>query len=165
MNFQLDTVIIATVVAVVAPSILAIGNARIATNKQKLQWTRDDALENRHIAREKVIASKAKEAADINTERLKAIEDTANIIHSLVNTDLTEAYQRDLSSVIDSRDALQRVIDITLSHGSETLQQDKDELALKDLRIAELERIVKTRLAHQEVIDTQSAEIEAEANK
>ena len=149
---QTETIVVALMVSVIAPSVLAFGNSRINSKKQATQWKRDDELEARHIVREEEVARKAQVAADVNTNRLKALEEQTNIIHSLVNHQLTLVYQHDLESLVEARGYLQKIIDVS-KENNEQNQHDLDELSLKDIRIEELEKIVVARLDQQKIID------------
>jgi len=151
--FDPDTVIVAVIVAILAPSVLAIGNARINRNNQKLQWERDDALEAKRIAREDAVAAQRELETQEHQKRLSAIEDQANVIHSLVNSELTQAYQRALDSMIASRDNLQKVISMTIASGEIPNPKDTEDLALMGSRISELEHLVLIRLQQQQTID------------
>jgi len=146
VGFQTDTVVVACIVAVVAPSILAVGNARINDKRQTKEWAREDAVEERRIAREH-------EREQRTETRLDDISAETRIIHALVNSELTKAYERDLSSVIASRDALEKVIELTCQLGEKPDQIDVNELEDKENRIRLLEKVILMRQQHQEILD------------
>jgi hypothetical protein len=145
-TFQVDTIIVALIAALIAPSVLAIGNARISARNQDKLWAREDELETRRIAREEERYSRMQES-------LSSITLEAKTIHALVNSELTKAYERDLGSVIVARDALAKVIELTKQLGEEPSEEDLKALSAKDYRINMLERIIQERKKHQEKLD------------
>lgn len=153
MQFQADTIIIACIVAVIAPSVLAIGNSRIQDKRQEKQWARDDALEARRLLREEAFEKATELSLKKNSEKLKSIENETKIIHSLVNSELTRAYESDLTAVIESKEAIQKVIDITIKLGNDPDPIDLRDLVIKETRISELEHIISSRYLRQSFID------------
>lgn len=151
---QSETIIVALLVSIVAPSILAVGNARINEKRQKLQWTREDEIEARNENRARL----AEERAAESNNKLKSIQEQTTVIHSLVNSELTKAYERDLKSVSNSRLYLQTIVEMKTIKGQSPEQSDIEELAALDTRIDELQSIILSRLSQQAEIDKQIAD-------
>ena len=134
------------IVAVIAPSVLAIGNNRLNRKNLEQQWKRDDELEQRRLEREK-------QSAANQDKRFSAIEEQTHVIHSLVNSELTRAYQNDLESTTEARDLLQKVINLSVDANGSADPEDLIEMNNLTVKINELTRIISNRQTQQKEID------------
>jgi len=148
-----DTIIVAAIVAIIAPSILAAGNARISNKRQRIQWERDDAVEARQVAREKAAQNHTNASNEIQNRRLTSIEDQSKVIHALVNSELTEAYKQNLKALQETKAALENMIAINDSLGLARNPSSAVDLYLVDQRIGALVVKIEAREAQQEKID------------
>ena len=146
MQLQTNTIIVACIVAIIAPAILAVGNNRLNRKNQELQWKREDELEQRRLDREK-------DAEKNQDTRFTAIEDQTKVIHSLVNSELTRAYENDLESTKEAKTNLQRIIDLSIDANGFADPADTVELNNLTVRINDLTRIISNRNNQQREID------------
>lgn len=186
----MEVIVVALIVSVISPLMLAYITNKSRINEKREDWRRQDVVAaraaevaERLLAKQeettrqtKATAEQAKEAASLLVENNKVVADTAvvtnsklDIIHTLVNSNMTAALQGELDrskGEIDSAKGqvvlMREVIGLRIEAGQEPDPDAMGVLAaleakVKDLehKSAELEANLKDRLQQTKVADAQ----------
>lgn len=142
-----QTLLIAVMVAVIGPLLLSWLNGCQRQAERAEDWRRQDLV----AARAAEVAVQAKESADNTNEKL-------DVIHKLVNSQLSTALKNELEALVRERAMMTELIELKKANGLEPTATAAEAIATSQARITELRGIIKDRTEQQEAIDAQTAE-------
>jgi len=162
---QFVAIVAGIIVALIAPALLAINTARLATLSKRQDWARQDLVAARLEKKQDDIAKAAQKTADllvkaqeetirrtdVVAKRAREADDDIQAqlkqIHTLVNSDMTAARKAELVAVETALGLLNRVIAINHRAGMPISSDDRESKDDKETRIEELKTIIADRNA------------------
>lgn len=154
---DVGTLLIAIMVSIVAPVLLSYLNGRERHKEKKQEYERQDLVAERvaEAARQaeqaaklllednKRVATLAATTSRTTLLRLQHIADQGAEIHRLVNSNLTQAQQRELSATITMHETMLEVIDLKRKAGFPPSEKALTVVNEVQGRIANMERELK----------------------
>jgi hypothetical protein len=144
----METIVIALVVSIVSPAILALINNYFRRQDKKLDWEREDN-----------VAEKAREAAKLllaANERVAKTAEVTNskldVIHGLVNSQMTAAMESELNATVAQIVLMQEVSDLKTSKGVKPQPKAVSAMNALNTKISELRAALGDRKAEAERI-------------
>lgn len=130
---------------------------------QDANWAREDQLEERSIARQKVISDQAAEAARLLLEsnrqvamRADELNTKIGVVHALVNSAMTSQIQTEYDGVTRELILLNLLVDGDAKAGREPSQEFVAALGAAKAKIAELRVLLDERHRQAAVIEKQA---------
>ena len=174
----MDTLLVALVVAVIGPVLLAYLTNRSRRQDKQEDWARQDAVAAQAaeaarllLERQDAVAAQAREAARLLLDSNERVAETAavtngklDVIHTLVNSNMTAAMQAELDATTRELAMMREVIALNKAAGR---QPSTDALAAIEStthKIRELEAALADRLQQTHVVEAQ-AKAQAQALK
>lgn len=129
----------ALIASSLAPVLLAIVTTRERRAETRERWDHEDAMA-------------AGAAAAAATQRLHnaAVAEQLDAIHSLLDSELTQAQQRELDAARALLARSQEVIDLRRGAGTQPSVAEEDHLLELEIRITAMAELLATRAAHRE---------------
>lgn len=142
------------------PLLMQRSTTKARREERKEDWKRQDDVAEKAastarslIERQSQVAEKAAVAVDLLAENTaiqvaatKTLTEKVDVVHTLVNSNLTLATQK-------TREAKQGKLTLLLKHEPESTEID-----LLKLEVAELDAVLKDRLTQQKAVETQQAQ-------
>jgi hypothetical protein len=162
-------------VAVAAPALLLYLSGKQAERAKRLDWDRQDKVaaqvalaakeitERAHIlvASNAEVARIAQESNDSTHARLTRLQETADITHALVNSNLTERMRSELDAMVRELVALREIMELKQAAGVEPSPAAQQEITLKIVQIAEMRAQLKDRIETQAVLDDIARQVQS----
>lgn len=152
MSYPMQTIGIALLVSVVAPTLLALLNNWSMRKAKVLDWEREDQKE---FQKEK----KANEVADRLLASNKEVAETAaltngklDVIHVLVNSNMTAAMRAELDATIRELALMRQIVERDKTDGRPVLPEALAALKSTQLKINELNSTLNDRLKQTQVV-------------
>lgn len=161
--------IVALLTAVIGPVTLAHlqGKQQLAAKLE--DWRRQDEVAARAaevakqlLAKQEETAQKTREAAELLVENNKVVAETAEItngkldqIHTLVNSNMTEALQSELDSVRAQLAMMRELITFKVAQGVEPSEETAATLKALEIKAQKLAANLKDRLEQTKIADAQ----------
>lgn len=123
--------VITSIASIVSPVILSIITIRARRKDRQEDWARQDQV--------------AKKLAETAKSSVAATNGKLDVIHKLVNSNMTAAMQDSLDSTLRERAALIELREYRLDLGKEPTEDTLTAIALADAKIAELLAILADR--------------------
>jgi len=172
-----ETVLVALVVSVIAPSVLAWLTGRQRQADKAQDWAREDAVAAQAakaakllLDRQEADARKREEAAALlleANERVARTAETTNtkldVIHTLVNSNMTAAMQSELDSTVRELAALKEIIALKAAAGDKPSPEALAAITYTEAKIGELTATLNDRQEAAAVVADQEAEGAAKA--
>lgn len=96
------------------------------------------------------------EVARVARETAAATDSKLDVIHTLVNSQLTTALQNEMRELVHSRAMMLELIELKKANGLQPTHDTLDELGLAKARIAELQTVIEERAAQQQLAERQA---------
>jgi len=146
--------------SITAPLILAHRTERMHREDQLSDYQRQDAVA-KAAADAAAAAHKAatviQEHTAVTVVKLNDANEKLDVIHGLVNSNMSAAMQSELDALVTSLAMMREVIDLKRSGGSEPTEESLIALRDTEAKISELKTTVAERLTQAETIATQAA--------
>ncbi len=162
MSYPMQTILVALLVSVFAPSLLAWLNNRSRKKEKLLDWEREDKKEKEKADKAEEVAQRlldsnkqiANEAARISEKTFGKMQE----IHTLVNSDMTAARmdQRDQTKL--TLLGLRKIIQLDKDAGRLPSVDDTDAILAAEKQIIRLDAILSDRAAQQRSVELQQSE-------
>lgn len=130
-------IVVAMISGVVGPGILALLTTRAQAQARREDWARQDA-----------IADRQEKAAAANGSRLDEI-------HTLVNSNLTDAQRRELAATQAMLVTMREVVDLKRAGGLEPGPQSLQAIEMTQMRVDALEHDLERKLQQTEAAAAQ----------
>lgn len=101
--------------------------------------------ETKNWARQDKVAAAVKEVARVAAVNSLEVSGQLRTIHTLVNSNMTEALSKELAQTLSTATALKKVIELNREAGREPTPDDLEALAKTDERIGELTHVLADR--------------------
>lgn len=120
-------IVLALIVSVIAPLVLAWAQNRARREEKKLDWAREDQV--------RITLA----------ESNKAMSNQLTVIHTLVNSNMTAAMQDSLDSTVRELASLRELCELKRASGHEPSQDTLSAIAMAEAKIAELTAMLADR--------------------
>ncbi len=163
---QVQVVLVALLVSVVAPTILALITNRSRRADKAQDWARIDAVAAQAKADAVVAREGQEKAAQLLAENNKIVAETARdtterltVIHTLVNSNMTAAMQENLDATVRERVALKAQEAMLISFQHMVPPELSAAIALAEAKISELTIQLNDRKRQQGIVEAQEKTI------
>jgi hypothetical protein len=147
----MNTLLIALVVAVIGPLLLSWRQGIQRRKEKALDWEREDK-----------VAEQARKAADLLVAANERVAKTAevtngklDVIHTLVNSNMTAAMQAELDATTRELAMMREVIDLKQAAGKKPTPMALAAVTATESKIHELQTALADRLKQNELADAQ----------
>lgn len=147
--------LIAAIAAMMSPALLAFLSNNARRDEKREDYARQDKVAARAekaasdlIASNKEVAEAARTAAIVTNGKL-------DVIHTLVNSNMTAAMQSELDAKLQNLALLREVSDLKKAAGENPSPEAQAVIAMTEQKIAELQAVLVDRLAQSKVADAQ----------
>jgi hypothetical protein len=140
-----DTVTLGIVVAIcstVGPVLVALVQSRNRRKEKAQDYAREDAVAERAAVAARLLAVNTQKVVDSTQET----HDKLDVIHVLVNSNMTAAMQAELDATVREAAMIQEVIDLKRNHGIEPTVEALATLESARKKISELRAELADRL-------------------
>lgn len=156
-------IVVALISAIVGPSVLAFFTGRQRANEKKLDWARQDEVAAQAAKAATALVEGQKEAAELlvvaNERVAEAAESTSaklDVIHTLVNSNMTAAMQAELDATVREVAMMKEVIRLNQVAGSKPSADARATLKATEEKISELKATLSDRLKQTKVAEAQA---------
>jgi hypothetical protein len=177
MQDYLVPVLVAAIVAS-GPTILAIVTNRQRTRDKEIDWARQDVVADRvtdAAVKAKAVAEQAAEAARLLLERQDAADaqravaadllvaanerlgGKLDVIHTLVNSNMTAAMQAEYDATVRELAMMREVVALNHAAGREASAEALGAIAATDVKVADLWATLQDRLHQTKVAEAQAS--------
>lgn len=154
MNDVLWTAVIVAASATVSPLMLAFLTNRQRDAAQKKDWARQDQL----IERTETTAALLLAANERVAQGTKVTNDKLDVIHTLVNSNMTAAMQAEHDATVRELAMMREVIALHRADGREPNVESLAAIDSTEHRIAELKASLADRLTQAKAVEVQQTE-------
>lgn len=116
--------------------------AEIRREEKKLDWARQD-----------IVAAKAEQTASMMLQATHSNNEKLDIVHALVNSNLTAAMQAEYDSMTRELALMHEVMEMRLSNGQEPSEHTKSAIVVTEAKLKELGERLVARAAQQADMD------------
>lgn len=151
-----STLIIAAAVAIsgmISPVFLAMLTNRARRDEKEREWARRDLVADRAEASARRAEAATRDLIEINTEIAESnlgIASTVDVIHELVNSNMTQAIQSEYDATVREGVLMRELIAVHAADGRAPEAETLAALTTTDQKITELRGVLDARIAQQE---------------
>lgn len=149
-------------VGIVAPAYLLSRTEKIHREDRQADWARQDAVAAKAEAASRAIADRAAEAARLLAENNMLVAETAketgkklDVIHELVNSNMTAAMQSEFEAVTRELAMMREVVELRRAAGQEPGPDALAAIAATQAKLAELDVTLDDRAKAQNRVNQQ----------
>lgn len=147
---MMEVILVALIVSLIAPTVLAIISGRQRREEKREDWRREDAV----AAKALIAAKKAADVLEANNRTAAVLAKNSHIItnekldviHALVNSNMTAALQAELDSYVSQVLLLKEIAELKSANGVRPSIDSDIAIKLLENKIAELTATLKDRL-------------------
>ncbi len=155
ISYPNQTIIVAITVSLISPLILSFLTNRSRIREKELDWKREDSKEKEKADKAQEVADRlfaSNEAVAANT---KVTNGKLDIIHTLVNSNMTAAMKAELGATIEKLILMKQIVDRDKSDKITVLPEAILAIRNVESKIAELQATLADRLKQTEIADKQ----------
>jgi hypothetical protein len=146
-----DTIEVAILVSVVSPAILVVLTTIIRRYEKKEDYRREDAVAAKAAIAAALLVASNKKIAEKVEQATVSTNSKLDVIHVLVNSNMTAAMQQELDATVREHAGLLEIVDLKRKLGQEPTKVVLGTIEATSTKIAELQANLKDRLRATEI--------------
>ncbi len=156
ISYPNQTIIVAITVSLISPLILSFLTNRSRINEKELDWKREDKKEKEKADKAQEVADRLFASNEKAASNLIITNGKLDVIHTLVNSNMTAAMKSELEATIDKLIMMKQIVARDKADKITVLPEAILAIRNVELKITELEAILADRLKQTEVADRQA---------
>lgn len=145
VNTTVVLAITAPFLTFLSPLILAMIVSRNSRKDKEIEWRRQDEVEARLLARQKLVDEKTDKIARQLEENTDHTNKRLRVIHGLVNSQMTDVLRSELGAIKNTVSLMEELIEAQKQNGVEPTIEQLAALKGRRVRIKELEDLLRKR--------------------
>jgi hypothetical protein len=139
---DINTIWVALIVSVVSPGLLSLLTNKQRRKEKAADWMREDIVAEKAAVAAELLAIDNRAVAKRSAETIQKLD----VIHVLVNSNMTAAMQSELDATVRERAMMTEVVDLKKAAGREPTIEVLAAIRATDIKIVELCSALRERL-------------------